>query len=124
MIKYQKQCLVLTLIYGPKWLNRVVLRNLRLCRQQLINDLLAQAPPPHLKQRMVGLTMAGESNPKQAGNPMATCLQISQKMWVNVLGEKGLLDALRESKKDTAYFKKEPAAKVLSFERYKSSKQV
>ena len=56
-------------------------------RQQLINDLLAQAPP-HLKQRMVGLQWQVNQIRKQAGNPLTACLQISQKMWTNVLERK------------------------------------
>lgn len=92
-------------------------------RQQLINDVIEQAPL-HLKQRMAGLQWQVDQIRKQANNPMAACLQISQKMWGNVLGEKGLLNALQEPKKLLSALKKEHVGKVLSFERYKSSKRV
>jgi len=90
-------------------------------RQQLINDLIEQAPS-HFKQRMIGLQWQVDQVRKQANNPMAACLQISQKMWNNVLGDKGLLNALQEPKTLLNTLKKEHTAKILSFERYKSNK--
>lgn len=88
-------------------------------RQQFISDLLAQTPP-HLKQRMIGLQWQVDQIRMQASNPMAACLQISQRMWANVLEEKGLL----ESKTMQDIPKAEPQGKVLAFERYKTSKPV
>ena len=88
-------------------------------RQQFISDLLAQTPP-HLKQRMIGLQWQVDQIRMQASNPMAACLQISQRMWANVLEEKGLL----ESKTIQNTPKAEPKGKVLSFEKYKANKQV
>lgn len=92
-----------------------------LMRQQLIDDLIAQAPE-HLKPRMIGLQWQVDQVRKQASNPMDTCLQISQKMWNNVLGENGLLSALQEPKKLIRTLEKVPAGKILSFERPKSGK--
>ena len=88
-------------------------------RQQMIDDLIAQAPT-HLKPRMTGLQWQVDQIRKQAGNPMASCLQISQKLWANVLGDTGLLKALQEPKKIVSTLDQAPAAKVLSFERPKS----
>lgn len=90
-------------------------------RQDMINELIAQAPA-HLKPRMTGLQWQVDQIRKQAGNPMAACLQISQKMWANVLGETGLLKALQEPKKILHTLEQAPAGKVLSFERPKSGK--
>ncbi|PXW88923.1 uncharacterized protein DUF3135 [Nitrosomonas sp. Nm84] len=90
-------------------------------RQQLINDLIAQAPL-HLKQRMTGLQWQVDQVRKQASNPMAACLQISQRMWDNVVGEKGLLNALQEPQEILNAIKNEPTGKILSFDRYKPGK--
>lgn len=90
-------------------------------RQQMINDLIAQAPS-HLKPRMTGLQWHLDQIRNQAANPMAACLQISQKMWANVLGENGLLKALKEPKELLNSLEKAPVAKVLSFERPKPDK--
>ena len=92
-----------------------------LMRQQLISDLIAQAPA-HLKPRMTGLQWQVDQIRKQASNPMAACLQISQKMWANVLGENGLLQVLQEPKKILSTLENAPPGKVLSFERPKSGK--
>lgn len=90
-------------------------------RQQLINDLIAQAPL-HLKQRMTGLQWQVDQVRKQASDPMAACLQISQRMWDKVVREKGLLNAFQEPQKILSAIKNEPTSKILSFDRYKSGK--
>ena len=90
-------------------------------RQQMIDELIAQAPL-HLKQRMTGLQWQVDQIRKQANNPMAACLQISQKMWANVLGDNGLLKVLQEPKEILKTLENAPTAKVLTFERPKSSK--
>lgn len=90
-------------------------------RQDMINQLIAQAPD-HLKPRMTGLQWQVDQIRKQADNPMAACLQISQKMWNNVLGEKGLLTVLREPKAFLDNIREEPGGKILSFERNKTDK--
>ena len=64
-------------------------------RQQVIDDLIDQAPE-HLRQRMEGLQWQIDQIRNRATNPMAACLRISQKMWDNILGERGLLTALQE----------------------------
>lgn len=90
-------------------------------RQQMIDDLIAQAPS-HLKPRMTGLQWQVDQIRKQTSNPMAACVQISQKMWANVLGGNGLLKALQEPKELLNSLENAPAAKVLSFERPKPDK--
>ncbi|TXI18962.1 MAG: DUF3135 domain-containing protein [Nitrosomonas sp.] len=90
-------------------------------RQQMINDLIAQAPL-HLKMRMEGLQWQVDQIRKQADNPMMACLQISQKMWKNVLGEKGLLNALQQPQMFTDTLREESSGKILSFNRNKSEK--
>lgn len=90
-------------------------------RQQLINDLIAQAPL-HLKQRLTGLQWQVDQIRKQASNPMVACLQISQRMWDNAVGEKGLLDALQEPQKILNAIENESTGKILSFDKYKPGK--
>lgn len=90
-------------------------------RQQMINELITQAPS-HLRQRMTGLQWQVDQIRKQANNPMAACLQISQKMWTNVLGDNGLLKVLQEPKEILKSLENAPTAKVLSFERPKPDK--
>lgn len=92
-----------------------------LMRQQLIDDLIAQAPE-HFKPRMIGLQWQVDQVRKQASNPMAACLRISQKMWNNVVGENGLLNALQEPRKILSTLEKAPVGKILSFERPKPGK--
>lgn len=90
-------------------------------RQQLISDLIEQAPS-HLKQRIVGLQWQVDQVRKQASTPMAACLQISQKMWANVLKErKVLLQALQEPKTILDTLNNEQPCKILSFEKHKPS---
>ncbi len=88
-------------------------------RQQLIANAIAQAPE-YLKQRMIGLQWQVDKIRRQASNPMAACLQISQRMWANVLEEKGVLAP--KTIQNTP--KAEPRGKILLFERYKAGKQV
>lgn len=90
-------------------------------RQKMINDLIAQAPA-HLQQRMTGLQWQVDQIRNQASNPMAACLQISQKMWANVLGDSGLLKALQEPHEIIKTLEDTPSGKVLLFERPKSTK--
>ncbi len=90
-------------------------------RQQLINELIDKTPS-HLKQRIVGLQWQIDHIRKQANNPMAACVKISQQMWNNVVGEKGLLNALKEPKTILHTSKNEPSGKILSLDKYKSSK--
>ncbi|HQV88859.1 MAG: DUF3135 domain-containing protein [Nitrosomonas sp.] len=91
-------------------------------RRQLLNNLIEQSPA-HLKQRMIGLQWQVDQIRNQADNPMAACLQISQKMWNHVLGENGLLNTLREPKTILNALNNAQTATVLSFEKYKASKK-
>jgi len=90
-------------------------------RQQLIDDLIENTPEHH-KPRIIGLQWQIDQIRRQANNPMAACLQISNLMWDNVLGEKGLLNALRQPRLILNALKNKPLGKVLSLNRYKSSK--
>ncbi len=90
-------------------------------RQQLIDDLIAKTPA-HLRQRMIGLQWQIDQMRRQAANPLAACIQISNLMWDSVLGEKGLLNALREPRSILKALKSKPPGKVLSLEHYKSTK--
>ena len=66
-----------------------------LMRQQLINEVMEQAPE-HMKNRLEGLQWQVDQIRNQSDSSMAACITISQKMWDKVYGEKGLLDALNE----------------------------
>ena len=90
-------------------------------RQRLIDDLIEKTPA-HLKPRIMGLQWQIDQMRRQAYNPMAACIQISNLMWDSVLGEKGLLNALREPRSILNALENTPSGKVLSFERYKSNK--
>lgn len=91
-------------------------------RRQMIDDLIAQAPE-HLKPRIAGLQWQIDQIRNQAGNPMAACLQISQKMWGHVLSENGLLNTLKQPGKILDAAEKNAAvAKILPFERPETGK--
>lgn len=90
-------------------------------RQQMIDELIAQAPD-HLKPRMAGLQWQVDQIRNQAGNPMAACVQLSQKMWAHVLSENGLLNMLKQPRKILTAMENPATAKVLSFERPKTDK--
>ncbi len=90
-------------------------------RQQLIDDLIEKTPD-HFKQRIVGLQWQIDQIRKQANNPMAACLKISQQMWNTIVGEKGLLNALQEPETISNTPKNEPSGKILSLDEYKYPK--
>lgn len=75
-------------------------------RASLINDLIEQSPE-EFRQRLEGLQWQIDQIRNKSSNPMDSCLAISQKMWDNFYGEKGLLTALTDpnsilqSSKDT-----------------------
>jgi len=89
-------------------------------RLELINDLFDQAPD-HLKQRLEGQQWQIDQVRRQAGSPLAACIQISQKMWDSVYGEKGLLTALEEPQKLMHSTSKDNVEKVISLKKYKST---
>lgn len=93
-----------------------------LMRQQLINDLLAQVPD-HLKQRIKRQQWQIDQIRKQANNPLAACIQISQKMWNSVYGENGLLTALEEPEKVLQSQIKDDPEKVIHLKKYKSTRK-
>ena len=90
-------------------------------RQQLIDDLIDKTPA-HLRPRIIGLQWQIDQMRRQADNPMAACIQISNLMWDSVLGEKGLQNALRKPRSILDALKNKPPGKVLSLDRYKSNK--
>lgn len=85
-------------------------------RRQMIDELIAQAPD-HLKPRMTGLQWQVDRIRNQAGNPLAACVQISQKMWTHVLSENGLLNMLKQPRKILNAMANPSTAKVIAFER-------
>ena len=91
-------------------------------RRQLLNNLIEQSPA-HLKQRMIGLQWQVDQIRNQADNPMAACLQISQKMWNHVLGENGLLNTLREPKTILNALNNAQTATVQSLKKKKKKKK-
>lgn len=88
-------------------------------RQQLINDLFDQAPD-HIRQRLEKQQWQIDQIRRQAGNPLAACIQISQKMWNSVYGEKGLLTALEEPQKLMHATTQDNAEKIISLKKFKS----
>ena len=89
-------------------------------RQQLIDNLFEQAPD-HIKQRLEGQQWQIDQIRRQANNPLAACIQISQKMWSSVYGEQVLLDELQEPKKLLQFKNKDDADKVVSLKEFKSA---
>jgi len=87
-------------------------------REQLIGNLFEQAPE-HLKQRLEQQQWQIDQIRRQAANPLAACIQISQKMWDSVYGDRGLLMALEEPQKLMHSTKKENAAKIINLKEFK-----
>ena len=67
-------------------------------RQEMISELIENAPE-YLRPRMEGLQWQIDQIRERSTNPMSACLRISQQMWDNVLGERGLLTALQQPEK-------------------------
>lgn len=85
-------------------------------RQDMIKQLIDDAPD-HLKQRMEGLQWQIDQIRGRATNPMSACLRISQQMWNNVLGERGLLAALHQPEKILQNTIQEKTDNVVSLEK-------
>lgn len=64
-------------------------------RQVAIFDVIDNASTSS-KRRLQGLQWQIDKVSKQSGNRIASCLKISQMMWVNVQGEDGLLEKLNQ----------------------------
>jgi hypothetical protein len=62
-------------------------------RSEVIEDLI-QSMPPHKQQRMRCLQWKIDQVRKQASNPMAACVKLSEMMWDSVVGPGGLREAL------------------------------
>jgi len=62
-------------------------------------EQLIQQSPDKIKQRMTGLQWRIDQVRNRATNPMAACLLISKMMWDSVLGDHGLLTALKTPEK-------------------------
>ena len=93
-----------------------------LMRQQLIDDVLAQVPD-HLRQRIKQQQWQIDQICKQADSPLAACIQISQKMWDSVYGEKELLTALQTPEKILQSQRKDNADNVIDLKKYRSSRE-
>jgi len=59
--------------------------------QKAIDDM-----PADRQQRMRCLQWRIDQERMQSKNPMAACIKISKMMWDNVLGEKGLLETIKQ----------------------------
>ena len=67
-------------------------------RSAMVEQLIQQSPD-EIKQRMAGLQWRIDQVRNRSVNPMAACLLISKMMWDSVLGDHGLLTALRTPEK-------------------------
>ena len=89
-------------------------------RASLINDLMEQSPE-EFRQRLEGLQWQIDQIRNKSSNPMDSCLAISQKMWDNFYGEKGLLTALKDPESMLQSPKNNTPNKVVSIKNYKST---
>ena len=89
-------------------------------RASLINDLIEQSPE-EFRQRLEGLQWQIDQIRNKSSNPMDSCLAISQKMWDNFYGERGLLTALRDPNSILQSTKDTTPNKVVPIKNNKSS---
>jgi hypothetical protein len=82
-------------------------------RAQLIEETILRMPA-HKQQRMRCLQWKIDQVRRQAGNPMAACIKISEMMWDSLAGPGGLQEALeRLGAKDVEPL---PEATILDFQ--------
>ena len=89
-------------------------------RTSLLNDLMEQSPE-HFRKRLEGLQWQIDQIRNKSSSPMASCLAISQKMWDNYYGEKGLLTALKDPESLLQSYKNNTPNKVVSIKKRKST---
>lgn len=63
-------------------------------RTKAVDDLIASAAP-HQQARLRGLQWQIDMVRARASNPLAACMQVFNRMWESVYGERGLLEALQ-----------------------------
>ncbi len=62
-------------------------------RRSVIDALIASAPE-HQQRRLRGLQWRVDRVRERAGNPVSSCVRVSEMMWDSVAGDNGLLEAL------------------------------
>ena len=62
-------------------------------REEVIEQLISGASP-RMQTRLRGLQWRIDMDRARASNPLASCMQMFNKMWASVYGEGGLQDAL------------------------------
>jgi len=67
-------------------------------RNAMVEQLIQQSPD-NIKKRMTGLQWLIDQVRNRSANPMAACMCISKMMWDSVLGDHGLLTALKTPEK-------------------------
>lgn len=83
-------------------------------RAELIEAFL-QHVPANRRLRLQRLQWRIDRTRELAPNPLSACVQISQMMWESLLGDGGLLDALKQLEQPRPETR--PRARVLAFQR-------
>lgn len=90
-------------------------------RKLAVTAMIESAPEPQ-KRRMQGLQWRIDKIRERAPNPMAACLRLSAMMWNSMLGDGGLLEALRDLERiDPAKVSSRRTAKVIPLGRQSSA---
>jgi Protein of unknown function (DUF3135) len=84
-------------------------------REKVIARFIAGATP-HTQTRLRGLQWRIDMDRRRASNPLASCMQIFNRMWTSVYGDRGLLDALRGV--DCGPLPERPSADVVKLDRH------
>ncbi len=80
--------------------------------RRLMLDSLIESAPLSVQPRLKGLQWQIETIRERATTPLGACLKISNLMWQNVVGEKGLATRLQE----LGHGRREPLARPKSAE--------
>ncbi len=82
-------------------------------RAELIEQVI-QRMPAHKQHRMRCLQWKIDQVRKQAANPMAACIKLSEMMWDSLVGPGGLQEVLERV--GDGHFEPPPSASVLEFQ--------
>jgi len=82
-------------------------------RAEVIEQVI-QSMPAHKQHRMRCLQWKIDQVRKQAGNPMAACIKLSEMMWDSLVGPGGLREVLERI--GDGNFEPPPKASVLEFQ--------
>jgi len=82
-------------------------------RAEVIEQVI-QRMPAHKQHRMRCLQWKIDQVRRQAGNPMAACIKLSEMMWDSLVGSGGLREVLERVGEGN--FEPPPAASVLEFQ--------